>query len=644
MKKMFNAIIASVIVLFGLSCSGLIANAAEKYTYTFSVVDVTGTKKYDCYISSDKPVVAVNDVTSSSDLSRHYYEMTYGTNFIFYTLDSTGTNLTTVKPIVTREYTYENNAWTLSKTYDSSSISYLTTSNYAFGQLGYGAGYYDFTGSGLDILKVNIKEKTVVTADNGTEGVNINYHNLNNNILSYLLKSTFVDVPGNSNYIFKKYTSADNLTPSFAYRNYGTSFYKNSSFTLLDAKIDDDGVLSFGSFVYPENEAKYAGVLAYFYDPVNQTYYQYDKVLSPTGSYKLSLGGVQLAKTVSGGSVEYSNYTGVALQPFYLTDDGQYKVGQVTYLTFDTEAEYYTRTGMTLFSKSSASTIDKEVSPDDGDYDPSDKNGHSSAVYDETIGVIQNLKIENTGGLECHGHAADGFESCFSLTWQNPSYDKTKYIGYYEFSFAMDYSYAYYYTSTKLTKDSCFLSYYTKDVKAVDKEHKFCAHDFCSLLGFNDSDSYASDYLNTFKITDLKRIYVRLVLYERSGTGVKTGDWAVFDVDYSKSMLSYNKKELGDGSIYSGDSDLDSDGDFTTEKKDTIEAEKEENSVFGFDVSDVVKIGEYFLGLCQAVINLLGSFPSLFARVFSFLPSEIITIIYLGIVSMVVAGILKIFL
>lgn len=178
MKKIFNAVIASIIVLLGLSCSGLTVSAAEKYTYTFSVVDSLGKTKYDCYIASDSPVVAVIDVTSSSDLSHHYYEMIYGTNFIFYTLDSTGTNLTTVKPIITREYTYEGNAWTLSKTYDSTSISYLSTSNYAFGQLGYGAGYYDFTGSGLDILKVNIKEKMVITADNGTEGVNINYHNL----------------------------------------------------------------------------------------------------------------------------------------------------------------------------------------------------------------------------------------------------------------------------------------------------------------------------------------------------------------------------------------------------------------------------------------------------------------------------------
>ena len=62
------------------------------------------------------------------------------------------------------------------------------------------------------------------------------------------------------------------------------------------------------------------------------------------------------------------------------------------------------------------------------------------------------------------------------------------------------------------------------------------------------------------------------------------------------------------------------------------------------DFSDIVSIGKYFISLVNSLLDVIGSFPKLFSTVFSFLPSELVGMIYLSIVLIIIIGLIKAFL
>lgn len=270
------------------------------------------------------------------------------------------------------------------------------------------------------------------------------------------------------------------------------------------------------------------------------------------------------------------------------------------------------------------------------------EGNEGNATYDESLGYIQGLSIESVLPTDCHGSAADGFTNCFQLSWDIPAYDRDRYIETYEMKFDMQYAYMGYYGGSKLIYDSALID--SPSISVSEGTHIFCAHDFCDWLHIEDNFKLDFNYVSRFNIQDLKKIYVRLVRVDRV-TGVSVfGDWAIFDVDFRKGLL--NDRVIGDANIYPGNFEIGSDGSINGEPIQTIPGTDSGDDGFSFagiDLTDVVNIGKYFIGLVKSLINMIGDFPALFNRVFLFLPAEIRTMIYMFFVILVVSGLLKIF-
>ena len=270
----------------------------------------------------------------------------------------------------------------------------------------------------------------------------------------------------------------------------------------------------------------------------------------------------------------------------------------------------------------------------------------NNVTYDESLGYIQGLSIESVLPYDCHGSAADGFTNCFMLSWDIPAYDRERYIETYEMKFDMQYAYKGYYgglDNTKLLYDSALVD--SPSIAVSEGSHIFCAHDFCDWLHIEDNFKLDFNYVSRFNIQDIKKIYVRLVRVDRV-TGITVcGDWAVFDVDFKSGIL--NDRVIGDVNIYPGDSEIDGNGNINAKPTETIPGSDSSNNGFSFagiDLTDIVNIGKYFIGLVESLINMIGNFPALFNRIFLFLPVEIRTMIYMFFVVIVVSGLLKIFI
>lgn len=300
------------------------------------------------------------------------------------------------------------------------------------------------------------------------------------------------------------------------------------------------------------------------------------------------------------------------------------------------------KTNMKIFSSPEAAYEYATTGNDEGQIN---KPG-SDASYDAALDNIKNLTIKGLTPNDCH-NSVDSFTNCFQLSWDVPNYDKTLYMDFYEIKFDMQYSYINYFGSS-LKNSSGLIDYIVNGTKisiAVSEgTHNFCAHDFVDILGLNDNLS-PLDYINKFNITRLRKIYIRHVRVDRRSHDISFGNWSVFDVDYSNGIFSLNEKSVGDLNIYPGDSEIGSDGNFDSEPIESIpKPDKTPGFSFaGIDLDDIKSIGSYFIGLVQTLFNFLGDFPALFSRVFAFLPQEILTMIYVCIVIICIAGLFKIF-
>lgn len=261
----------------------------------------------------------------------------------------------------------------------------------------------------------------------------------------------------------------------------------------------------------------------------------------------------------------------------------------------------------------------------------------NNATYDESLGYLQGLDIETLDYYECHG-SVDYFSNCFQLSWEIPQYDRNKYQEFCEFKFDMQYSYM----TPSLTKrafGSCLLDYKSNSfVDVTEGTHIFCAHTFYSLINLDGN-------VTSFNIQDVKKIYVRLSRVDCISGEITYGDWAVYDVNFREGFFT-NNRVIGGADIYPGDSEIGSDGSIGGEPIQTIPSSNSGDNGFSFagiDLTDVVNIGKYFIGLVESLINMIGQFPSLFNRIFLFLPAEIRTMIYMFFVILVVSGLLKIF-
>lgn len=323
--------------------------------------------------------------------------------------------------------------------------------------------------------------------------------------------------------------------------------------------------------------------------------------------------------------LEYTYLRYVKCTPFYYESDD---ISKTLYKGIDS-FYYWDSNGNISSSDMSSSNID--------------------GLYDSEIGYLK-LSINGLSGSECHGGNIS-WTNCFSLSWDVPTYNRNKYEEFCEFKFDFRYSYTTNW-STSLKYGTAFIDYSENGeklcVNVKNGAYNFCAKTFSEILDIQNSFENYSETLSSFNINPLNKVYVRIIRKDIVTGDFSYGDWAVYNIDKSTGILTLNKELTGDMNIYEGDTKIDADGEIYDKPIYSVSGNNDndsEGSFFsGIDLSDVANIGKYFITLIDSLMNFLGDFPALFSRIFSFLPAELLAMIYMSIVIVVVIGLFKIFL
>ena len=280
-------------------------------------------------------------------------------------------------------------------------------------------------------------------------------------------------------------------------------------------------------------------------------------------------------------------------------------------------------------------------------------NPDAVSRYDGDLFNIKNCKFSQLNPLDCHGYVANS--GCFSLSWDIEGFDDGVYCDTFEVMILAKVSV----TVTSGLKDK--LSFYTQTfhvdtdkIKTVSGYHEFCAQDIYDYLKENNILSFGN-YVSldknrqNFKINQIYKLYIRTVRENVSNGSKRHGNWSVYD--FSKdTWYTGGENDISDGRIIIGDVEPDPDtGDISGGDGGKITVPSKPGSDTGLkigdlDFSDIGSIGKFFINLVNSLIQVIGSFPSLFASVFVFLPSELISMIYLGIVLVIIIGLIKAFL
>lgn len=277
-------------------------------------------------------------------------------------------------------------------------------------------------------------------------------------------------------------------------------------------------------------------------------------------------------------------------------------------------------------------------------------NPDAVSGYDGDLFNIKNCQYVTVPPLSCHGDVKTS--GCFKLTWtpdgiyNNSVHDTFEVKLYAKVSVAFD-------TDVKRNYYTfCFPVGYT-DVKTVSGQYSFCTHDIANFLysnGYIKKNSvFASTDMGAFQINEVYKLYIRTVREDVSSGSRKYGNWSVYDFN-TKKWYENNQQDISDGRIVIGDTDPDPEnGDISGGDGGKINLPDKPGNDSGLkigdlDFSDIGSIGKFFISLVNSLIQVIGSFPSLFASVFVFLPSELISMIYLGIVLVIIIGLIKAFL
>lgn len=272
-------------------------------------------------------------------------------------------------------------------------------------------------------------------------------------------------------------------------------------------------------------------------------------------------------------------------------------------------------------------------------------NGQSfnGDVYDDTMPGVTNFSVKGMSENECH-LKFENCAGCIHLSWGTP--DGYEYSDTYEIKFLLKYNY----TTAWGTK-----RYYgSKMVELSDVDsslvyiHDFgvdlCAYELGKKLDLPVKNE--NDYVSSFHIQEVQKIFIRA--NRRENGKIHYGDWYIYNCE--NKTLSWDSKyeHVRDGTIVSGDAILDGDGNVIDDElvKDTIPAPEEDekgNFLFGIDFSNVGGVLSGFYTIIQNLMAAIGFFPSLFATVFCFLPTEITSSILLVFYMAIIVGILKIF-
>lgn len=584
-----------------------------------------GTTKDVFFVEGEKVVAAVPFGSNNSDYSKHFYEMKgSSTSIYFYRLNSARTGVENVPYYRDKTYTLQNGEWVL--TYDRAESGYVSYRNPSYRYY-----CYDFTDSGIDILEFNMTDRGTVF-NKGT--MSMDYKSVNHsteaNIYSYLLNGTFTDF--GKNYVFLLHENLLDIVPEM-YRSSSSSL-TNSSVSISVDYDEENGIVSWSDFVVDEENTLKKGVIASFYyngdKGYGTTYYR--TILTGT-SYKISLGGCDFSDS----TMRYSNITFI---PYYVHSNGSTYFGKSSYINIDEDSVAATRSASSLLIQVKSSTSSGGIVPSKGSSLSADLE---DATYDSSLPDISGLRYSELSSRDCHG-VFDSWSGCFRLTWtsQNSSTDFYEIRAYGTVTYTNSASYK----TGRATKTGVFNLVDPSEKCWVNRgKRDLCMHDL--LDKWTENGSITDSDGNPISFKEIEKLYVRTWRIDGATGAISYGKWSIYDVDMGTGLTDLNEKSVGGGQIVDGDSDITDSGDVSGNVSSVIDPPSSDKdvsiSIGDIDLGNLSNIGNFFKTLVSSLFSVIGDFPNLFARIFCFLPQEIINMIYLSIIVCIIAGLIKIF-
>uniref|UniRef100_UPI0040560DD7 hypothetical protein n=1 Tax=Acetatifactor sp. TaxID=1872090 RepID=UPI0040560DD7 len=656
------AILAAAIILY-IFLNALTAHASEAtghYTYNFTITDHGGSR-YMMKLSSDYPCVATATYGQGGYKGFNYGSISTsnGYQINFYTLDSTG-NSVGITPYCVSEQTYINGVWTEKYSYEygtkTLNATYLRTSN----------SYIDLKGSGLKCLHFTMQE---VTYDEENDK-NISTTVGADNIASYLATGTFAELPRNTSvYALEELAS---LAPAkyqySASTNYRWITY-NEGISLSDVSIDENGKITWRPPTILQS-CVYKGVVVSWcnsstYRPMTAYY----KTFPMSNSIKISI--------PSGMDI-----TNIQLYPYAITTDGKF-IGakSVSIVSLDATASYMNVENPTVLV--AASELNNtgggiEVGTED-DFNNGNSNGASSDFNGITSVIGSDIASSTDEYISENGtHQEDiptprlvftGNGYNFYISNSNERYNIEIQGRWYSVDDVEIYRegamWKYRYSTLLKNGLSTWLKY-TDRVTSVGT-HDLCRYgavSFADLLdiypinrrNFYGSSNAVTDYFNGYSdsLTMLKEgllpspeslyngceVYVRFYTTDENGL-IKYGKWCHwYDALASESGSSgsrwddvdnmFQESQSSSGLSDSQKDEVENSGDSKNNDNDV------QTSINTGSSSWETESAETLWTTVQSLADMLGDFPSLFAQVFSFMPSWVIALIAVGIGALVI--------
>lgn len=359
LKYVILSIFSFVLILsIFFVCRSLTASASETVEERHYFTMYTDSYMYECFVEGGK-VVAYYDDGFIYDYSAHSYEVQDAYNapsFNFYRLNSAGTGVEKVMARYSKRYILSDDEWVLDHDYATDSGFPTVLSIYADGHAIYGSQTFDFAGSDIDLLQVDIAQRMVVPQKGRTKKYVNQAHDINTNLFSYLINGTFSDL--GAHYTFVLHESMDTIVPMAV--NSSGQLRSTMDTTLSVAYDEENGVVSWNDFVVDESKVQKKGVIALFYTNAAGGHWAAYREPLTGSSYSVSLGGTDLGNWTNG------RYTQMMFVPYYLGTDHKFYIGKGSPIDIEEDSKVATRTASKMLTMVKKSSKSNEVFPSKG--------------------------------------------------------------------------------------------------------------------------------------------------------------------------------------------------------------------------------------------------------------------------------------
>lgn len=578
--KILLALMASFCICI---CTALTASAAESDSTKHYYTVYEGSTKSEYYIEGEEVVALINYGSNSPDYSPHWYETKGDSTYIhFYRLNASKTGVELVNPRRVKTYTLTDGEWvcTWDSTETGTEIAVSSSAEYK-------NWYYDFSDSGIDIIRCNMTDR-IKDHIKGTGEFEYKEtkHSIESNLYSYMTGGVFTDY--GTNYSLTSHESLAEIVPTTY--NYSVKL----SATLSVTYDEENGEISWNEFFTRSDATVFKGVIAKLHYQGDSLNGFADYVAPLTGlGYKLSFGGTDFKGD------ENCRYDSITLIPYWITTSGNVYLGNSTRVSIDADSTAATRTGDKLFT----ATIRKSNKSD---------------------GILPS-KGDPVYGL------SDYMTEGFDLT------DLTYNGGLYLRGFSADYSihakWSELVTPTEIQEqiEHGFIEIVEKGIRA---RLVYAYHDAPEQIAY-------TKYIDKIYDADKGSCYIPYSVYKPEEDSVFLRDVEIIPVVIMKPKIGIKGNIWGyyGQTAYVRFNNDETENEIKKDVGDIVNSEHyssdTETSLGDMDIS----LG-WFQETLSSLINGIGQLPSFFATMFGFLPSPVVAVLGIVVVLCVILRIL----